>query len=110
VTEEPSLLEKIRQTVIVGVILGIRRGIGQVKTAATGDPSGGQSLAADEIAAQTHLIQGNYDRAFEVATGFAEYFEIARKAKAIGSSAGETAGGHGGTCHRLQPGRGNGQG
>jgi len=83
VFEPPSLLEQLRQHAIVGSILGIRKGINSFF------PVGMTALMNDETTANKLLTQGNYDRAFEVATGFVEYFDIHKQGKAIGSSASE---------------------
>jgi hypothetical protein len=73
--ERPSWLENFRQQAIIESILGIRHVI------ATFNPTGIQPLNNDRIAATYLLSQGNYQRAFEVATGFAEYFDIHRQGK-----------------------------
>jgi len=52
---------------------------------------GTQAILNDETEADSLMKQGNYERAFEVATGFVEYFDIHRQGKAIGSGSGETA-------------------
>jgi hypothetical protein len=84
-SEHPSWLEILRQQAIIGVILGIRKGI------ATVNPLGVQAVNNDEVSAQQLLSQGNYERAFEVATGFAEYFDIRRQGKENCSSNTEIA-------------------
>lgn len=83
--ESRSFIETLRQYAIVGSILGIRR------TLATVNPMGTQAILNDETEADSFLRQGNYERAFEVATGFVEYFDIHRQGQAIGSGSGETA-------------------
>ena len=67
---------------------GIRSGIASLNIL---NPTGRQAVASDEAAAFQLLSQGNYERAFEVATGFAEYFDIQRDGKANRSSTAETA-------------------
>lgn len=84
-SQDPSFLETLRQQAIIGVILGIRKGLGAFS------PMGLTAVTNDEVAANTLLAQGNYDRAFEVATGFAEYFQINREGSTIGATRGETA-------------------
>ncbi|MDD5365474.1 MAG: hypothetical protein PHR30_09060 [Gallionellaceae bacterium] len=84
VAEPLTFLESLRQQAILGSILGIRRAI------ATFNPTGPQSVMNDETAAQSLLAQGNYERAFEVATGFADYFEIYHQGNGIGASGWET--------------------
>jgi len=81
--QPPSMLEQFRQSAVVNIIVGIRTGIANLNVM---NPTGGQSVAKDNLAAQMLLAQGNYDRAFEVATGFSEYFDIKKKGDQIGSS------------------------
>ncbi len=81
----PSLLEEFRQQAVIGVIIGIRQGLGAV------NPMGNQAISQDSAAAQALLAQGDYGRAFEVATGFPEYFDIKRKGEQNGSSKGTIA-------------------
>ena len=81
----PSLLEQFRQQAVIGVIIGIRQGLGSVS------PTGNQSVTQDNTAAQLLLAQGDYERAFEVATGFPEYFDIKRKGEQTGASKGDIA-------------------
>lgn len=83
--EDASFLETLRRQAIIGSILGIRKAL------ATFNPTGPTAVSNDEMAAQALLAKGNYERAFEVATGLADYFGIRREAKKIGSSKGETA-------------------
>ncbi|MBI4579693.1 MAG: hypothetical protein HY718_08330 [Planctomycetes bacterium] len=88
VAEPPSFLEELRRSAVIGFILGIRRGVAQANAV---NPTGVQDVARDEQAAQALLAQGDYERAFEVATGFADYFDIHRQGKATGAPATETA-------------------
>ena len=81
----PSFLETVRQQAIIGSILGIRKGLAALS------PVGMETIARDETTAQVLLSQGNYDRAFEVATGLLDYFDIHRQGRAIGAGASETA-------------------
>lgn len=78
-------MESLRQSAVIGCILGIRQGLAVLS------PMGAEAVTKDSIAANTLHAQGNYERAFEVATGFAQYFDLRRQAKAAGSSKGETA-------------------
>lgn len=82
---DDSMLEYLRRQFIVGAILGLRR------TAATLDPMGLQALTHDEQQAWLLLAQGDYEQAFEVATGLQAYFQIHHQAQANGSSGGSTA-------------------
>lgn len=86
---KPSFLEGMRQSAVVESLLGVRRLIGTLESMIM--PSGQQALLNDEITARMLLAQGNYEKAFEVATGFAEYFDIHKQAKKAGSSTSETA-------------------
>jgi hypothetical protein len=85
--EEPTLLESLRQSAIIGSIIGIREAIANLNVL---NPGASQAVADDNMSAQLLLVQGNYQRAFEVATGFSEYFDIQKQGKAIGSSKKET--------------------
>jgi len=89
-TEAPSILEELRRSAIIGSIIGIRQAIATVTTIV--NPTATQSVSKDQITAQQLLAQGDYQRAFEVATGFVEYFDIQKEGKKIGASPGETAG------------------
>lgn len=82
---DDSLLEQIRQQIIVGSIIGLRKGLASV------NPLGMQEVLHDEQEAMLLLAQGNYEQAFEVATGFQEYFKINRQSKVANASGGETA-------------------
>lgn len=82
---DDSLLEQIRQQIIVGSIIGLRKGLASV------NPMGMQEVLHDEQEAMLLLAQGNYEQAFEVATGFQEYFKINRQSKVANASGGETA-------------------
>ena len=88
VCEEPSVLETLRQHAVIGAILGIRQGIATVTSIV--NPLGTQAVQKDQVAAQQLLAKGNYERAFEVATGFAEYFDIKKQGKEINSPTTET--------------------
>lgn len=87
--ESPSLLEEIRRQAVIGSILGVRKALAAVNPMSGG--AGSQAIAADETRAQALLAAGHYDRAFEVATGFPEYFDIHREGKAIGAPGDEIA-------------------
>jgi hypothetical protein len=50
-----------------------------------------QAVNEDEWTATRLYMQGNYERAFEVATGFPEYFDIHREGTEGGASGGEQA-------------------
>ena len=84
-TPDDSLLEQIRQQFIIGSVIGLRKGL------ATVNPLGMQEVIHDEQEAMQLLAQGNYEKAFEVATGFQEYFKINRQSKVANASGGETA-------------------
>lgn len=88
VAESPSILEALRQHAIIGSILGIRQAIAIMANIV--NPMAIQICQKDQISAEQLLDQGNYQRAFEVATGFADYFDIHKEGKTIGSSKGET--------------------
>lgn len=81
----PSLLEECRRAVVIGSIIGIRRGL------AVFNPMGNSAVDQDNMTATTLQAQGDYDRAFEVATGFPEYFDIYRSGKKFGARNGEIA-------------------
>jgi hypothetical protein len=84
-TPDDSLLEQIRQQFIIGSMIGLRKGL------ATVNPLGMQDVATDEQQAMLLLAQGDYEQAFEVATGFQAYFKINRQSKLANASGGETA-------------------
>lgn len=84
----PSLLEQFRRQAVIGVIIGIRQGLAPLNPM---NPTGSQTVSQDNMTSQLLLSQGNYDRAFEVATGFPEYFDIKRKGEQSGSSKKEIA-------------------
>jgi hypothetical protein len=86
---KPSFLESMRQSAVVESLLGARRLISTFQNMIM--PTGQQALMNDELTARMLLAQGDYERAFEVATGFAEYFDIHKQAKKAGSSTSETA-------------------
>lgn len=79
--EPPSapLSETIRQQAVLGLLIGLRRGISVL------NPAGPQEVSADETAAWQLYGQGDYEGAFEVATGLKDYFDIRREGKAIKS-------------------------
>jgi len=85
-TEPPTFLEKLRQMAVIGTIIGIRKGIAMV------NPMALQGATQDEQTAQRLMGQGDYERAFEVATGFAEYFVLYKKGKLVGASNSEIGG------------------
>jgi hypothetical protein len=82
-------IESLRQHAVIGSILGVRTAIATITSLV--NPTGTQTVQKDQMAAATLLAQGNYERAFEIATGFAEYFDIKEQAKKSGSGTGETA-------------------
>jgi hypothetical protein len=82
---EPSLLENVRQQAVLGAILGVRTGLAFL------NPLGPQAVKQDEQDAVRLQRQGSYERAFEVATGFQEYFDIKRQGESIGASREEQA-------------------
>ena len=86
--QPPSMIEQFRQAAIVSIIIGIRRAIATVNIL---NPNAVQAITNDDVATQLLLAQGNYDRAFEVATGFAEYFDIKEKGDQVGSHKTEIA-------------------
>lgn len=87
--ESPGFLEELRRQAIIGSILGIRKALAAVNPMAGGPAM--QAVSADETRAQALLAGGDYDRAFELATGFPEYFEIYRQGRSIGAPDGEIA-------------------
>jgi hypothetical protein len=87
-TVSPTILEQMRQAAIIAVVLGIRQGIA---TANVMNPTGVQSVQQDQTEAQALLLRGNYEQAFEVATGFKEYFDIRKQGKATASTESEMA-------------------
>jgi|CXWL01.1.fsa_nt_gi hypothetical protein len=89
IAESPSVIEVLRQQAIIGSILGIRQAIATMANM-VGNPMAIQTWQKDQMFADQLLAQGNYQRAFEVATGFADYFDIHKEGKTIGSSKGET--------------------
>lgn len=82
--ERPSILENLRQQAILGCILGIRSAL------VVFNPMGSSGLQKDQTTVYALLSQGNYDRAFKVATGFVEYFDIHAEGKATGAPRTET--------------------
>lgn len=85
--EPPSGLEELRRQAIIGSILGIRKAI------ATLSPTSGGTGAVtrDEVEAQRLLTAGHYERAFEIATGFPDHFDIYRQGRRIGAPDDEIA-------------------
>jgi hypothetical protein len=83
--ESPSLVESLRQQVVIGVVLGIRGGLSSV------NPMGQDAVRKDEQAVYQLLAVGDYDKAFEVATGLTDYFEISREGKKYASPKSEVA-------------------
>ncbi len=81
----PSFLETVRQQAIIGSIIGIRKGLGAV------NPAGIEAVTRDETTAYLLLARGDYERAFEVATGLVDYFDIHKQGRAVGADASETA-------------------
>jgi hypothetical protein len=79
-----SLLERLRQEIVIGSIIGLRRGLSAV------NPMSAPQLTHDEQQAYALLAQGQYTAAFEVATGFQDYFRVWHASKATGANAGET--------------------
>jgi hypothetical protein len=88
VPSDPSFLEQLRQSAIIASIIGVRKGIAQLNVM---NPLGIQAVTNDEVNANALLAQGDYDRAFEVATGFADYFELHRQGKKNNSPGKEVA-------------------
>jgi hypothetical protein len=88
--EAPSFIESLRQQAVIGIIIGIRQGIANATVAVS--PLGDKTVRNDERAALQLLAQGDFERAFEVATGFAEYFDIYKQGKANGATGGEIGG------------------
>lgn len=78
-----GVLEELRQQTIIGIVLGIRKGLTAV------NPMWMQGVANDESAVYVLLGQGAYQRAFEVATGFEDYFRIWHEGERNQSSGGE---------------------
>jgi hypothetical protein len=86
-TMDDSLLEQLRQQFILGGILGVRKSLALLNPI----PTGMQEVARDEQQAILLQQQGDYEQAFEVATGLQEYFKLNRQSKAARASGGETA-------------------
>jgi RHS repeat-associated protein len=81
--ERPSLLETARQSLVLAAILGIRMAWAQSTTAI--NPLGMQEALNDKQESERLMSMYNYDRAFEVATGFKDYFDINKEASKIGA-------------------------
>jgi len=81
--QPPSMLEQFRQGAVISIVIGLRSGIAALNVL---NPNATQAVTKDSIAAQLLLAQGDYDRAFEIATGFQEYFDIKKQGDRVGSS------------------------
>jgi len=85
VSGQPSFLENVRQQLVIEGILGARQILNSLNPLTIGHPPEGASDA------RSLQATGDYERAFEVATGFEDYFDIHREAGEAGSALGEEA-------------------
>jgi len=80
---QPSMLEDLRQQVVLGAILGLRQGF------AVFNPLGPGAVIRDRDLSNQLQMHGNYERAFEAATGLQDYFDIKREGESVRSARGE---------------------
>ena len=86
--DQPGFWEQTRRQAVVASMIGVRRGWAQVNPLALMSLS---QVQQDEIQANTLLAQGDYDRAFAIASGFPDYVDIRDEGVANGATGGEQA-------------------
>jgi hypothetical protein len=85
----PLSWELVRQAAVLGSILGVRKGL--ATSVQVINPLAVSQVDRDQTESLRLLDRGDYERAYEVATGFQDYFDINRRGKEIGSGTGEQA-------------------